>query len=276
MAIYITKGLYTSGALESDDFTADNPIIGFDNEVVLGGITATSEDTGHPATNTANNSTAEYWESLIDTVQYLEFNITSTAIDYVGIAAHNLAGMTYEIEYKVGAGGTWTAVDSPLVPQDNSAIMWYFTAITADYWRIKITPLSGTYPKIGVVYIGQVTRLQRRVYVGHTPVTYGRKTNVATGMSENGDYLGRIVKNRVLNTSVKQENVTASFYRSTVEPFVKHADVESKPYFFAWRPSSYPVEVGYCWNTSNIVPSNQRSNGMMDFTINLRAHAPWQ
>lgn len=275
MAIYITKSLYTGGSLETGDFTADNPVIGYKNNVVASGITATDEDTDHPATNVANTSTAEYWESTIDTVQYLEFNFTSTAIDYVGIAAHNLAGMTYEIEYKVTAGGTWTAVDSPLVPQDNSAIVWYFTAITADYWRIKITPLSGTYPKIGVVYIGEAVRLQRRIYVDHTPITYGRQTNVVHGMSERGDYLGRIVKNRVLSSSVEQENVTASYYRTIIEPFVKHADVDSKPYFFAWRPASYPVEVGYCWNTQNIVPSNQRSNGMMQFSINMRAHAPW-
>lgn len=275
MAIYITKALYTGGSLDTGEFTADNPVIGYKNYVVSSGITATSEDTDHPATNVANTSTAEYWESLIDTVQYLEFNITSTAIDYVGIAAHNLSGMTYEIEYKVGAGGTWTAVDSPLVPQDNSAIMWYFTAITADYWRIKITPVSGTYPKIGVVYIGSATRLQRRIYVDHTPITYGRQTNVVHGMSERGDYLGRIVKSRSLSSTVQQENVTASYYRTTIEPFVKHADVDSKPYFFAWRPSSYPVECGYCWNTENIVPSNQRSNGMMEFSIKMRAHAPW-
>jgi len=275
MAIYITKGLYASGSLNSDDFNANNPVIGYKNNVVASGITADSEDTDFPGTNTANTSTAEYWESLIDTVQYLEFNFTSTAIDYVGIGAHNLAGMTYEIEYKVTAGGTWTAVDSPLVPQDNSAIMWYFEAITADYWRIKITPLSGTYPKIGVVYIGVATRLQRRIYVGHTPVNYGRKTITAQGMSENGDYLGRIVKRRSLSTTVNQENVTASYYRSTIEPFVKHADVDSKPYFFAWRPSSYPVEIGFCWNTSNVVPDNQRNNGMMQFSISMGAHAPW-
>lgn len=275
MAIYITSALYASGSLVTTDFNENNPVIGYDNKVILSGVTATSEDSEKPATNVANTSTAEYWESLIDTVQYLEFNINLSAVDYVGIAAHNLEGMTYEIEYKIGAGGTWTAVDSSRVPSDNSAIMWYFTSIEADYWRIKITPTSGKHPKIGVVYIGQAARLQRRVYVGHTPISYGRKTNVVTGMSENGDYLGRVVKNRSLASSVKQENIDASYYRSTIEPFVKHADVESKPYFFAWRPSSYPSEVGYCWNTQNVVPSNQRSNGMMDFTISMRAHAPW-
>jgi hypothetical protein len=275
MAIYISKGLYTSGALNSADFNANNPVIGYKNYILQSGISATSERDDFPASNVFNTSTAEYWESEIDTVQYLEFNINISAIDYVGIAAHNLSGMEYEIEYKVGAGGTWTAVESPLTPSDNSAIVWYFEPILADFWRIKITPTAGNNPKIGVVYIGEATRLQRRVYVGHTPIVYGRKTNVTTGMSENGDYLGRIVKNRSLSSSVKQNNITASFYRSVVEPFVKHADVESKPYFFAWRPSSYPLECGYCWNTSNIVPQNERPNGMMDFSISMRAHAPW-
>jgi|GEM_PF-786994 len=274
MAIYITTGLYASGTLDATDFNANNPVIGYDSSVTSSSITADSEATDFPATNMANTSTGEYWESAIDTVQYVTVAFTSQLVNYVGIAAHNLVGATYEIEYKVGAG-SWTAVGVALIPDDNSAIMWYFEDTTADNWRIKITPVSGTNPKIGVVYIGTVLRLQRRVYVGHTPINYGRQTSVQTGLSEVGDYLGRVVKKRVLKSSVKQENISQSFYRSDIEPFVKHADVESEPYFFAWRPSSYPLEIGYCWNTRNIVPSNQRANGMMEFSIDYRAHAPW-
>jgi hypothetical protein len=35
------------------------------------------------------------------------------------------------------------------------------------------------------------------------------------------------------------------------------------PFFFAWRPASYPRETGYVWLTGDPVPVNQRSNGMM-------------
>ena len=275
MATHITEALYISGGLSSStDFNANNPVIGYQNLVEVGGITSDSAETDYPVTNLGNDSTAEYWESASDALQYVTFVLgTAQAVDYIGVGAHNLVGATYEFQYKVTAGGTWTAVDTPLTPNDNSAIMWLFDSITADYWRIKITPVTGTNPKIGVVYIGQRLQLQRRIYVGHTPIVYGRNTSIQTGMSESGNFLGRVLKREQLESSFEQENVSPSFYRDSVDAFVIHA--KTKPWFFSWRPSQYPVEVGFCWSTGDIVPSNQRTNGMMSFSVKYGAHAPW-
>jgi len=114
--------------------------------------------------------------------------------------------------------------------------------------------------------------LQRRVYVGHRPVTYARSTNVVSGMSESGQYLGRVVRNQTLEFALSQQNVDAEFYREYVEPFVRSAI--TRPFFAAWRPSKYPDEIGFCWLTRDIVMENQLSNGFVKFDIVGRALAP--
>jgi len=61
MATHITEALYISGGLSSSiDFNANNPVIGYQNLVEVGGITSDSAETDYPVTNLGNDSTAEY------------------------------------------------------------------------------------------------------------------------------------------------------------------------------------------------------------------------
>ena len=109
--------------------------------------------------------------------------------------------------------------------------------------------------------------LQRRIYVGHTPIPYGRESRVTTGVSESGNFLGRIVLGESLETSVDLQNMTPAWYRAEMDPFI--AASKEAPFFFAWRPDSYPRETGYAWMTNNPKPSNQRSNGMMQISLSM-------
>lgn len=274
MPIYISQAVYLSGTLDADDYiNANNPRIGYHNLVQYGGVTADSEETNYPASNIANDSTAEYWESESNATQYVNFQMANSNWDYLAIAGHNLEGSVYQWQSRADPGDAWTDVTDERIPGDNSAIIDLVTTNLHPYVRLKLIPASGVFPKIAVVYIGRILTLQRRVYVGHTPVVYGRRTSVISGMSENGQYLGRVVKRRMLQTSISQQDVTPSYYRSYIDPFVQHAI--TRPFFVAWRPAQYPEEVGFCWSTSDIVMENQRSNGMIKFDIQMRALAPW-
>lgn len=274
MAIFISQDLYLSGALDIDDYiNANNPRIGYHNLVVYGGVTADSEAANYPASNVTNVSTAEYWQSASNATQYINFELGVNAWDYFAIGGHNLEGSVYQLESRADPADAWTAVTDEAIPGDNNAIMHLFESLTHPYARLKIIPASGVFPKIAVIYIGQILTLQRRVYVGHTPGVYGRQTEVVSGMSESGQYLGRIVKRQTLSTSISQENVTAAYYRQHIEPFVQAAIL--RPFFLAWRPAQYPDEVVFAWATSDIVPENHRTNGMMKFDIQMRALAPW-
>jgi len=141
---------------------------------------------------------------------------------------------------------------------------WEPISLTA--LRLKMQPGLAP-PEAAVLYAGRLLILQRRVYVGHTPINYGRKTSVTNGMSESGNFLGRIVVGQSLETVLSLTNLTPSWYRSNMEPFVTAA--REAPFFFAWRPGSYPREVGYAWLNNDPQPVNQRPNGMMGVELKM-------
>jgi hypothetical protein len=52
-----------------------------------------------------------------------------------------------------------------------------------------------------------------------------------------------------------------------MDPFIIAA--KEIPFFFAWRPGSYPTEAGYVWLTDDPEPANQLANGMMQISLNV-------
>jgi Concanavalin A-like lectin/glucanases superfamily len=154
---------------------------------------------------------------------------------------------------------------------DDRPIIFRYESGEYQQIRLKIEqPIEGT-PELGVIYVGRVLQLQRRIYVGHTPITYGRDDRVVTGVSQGGNYLGRIIQEQSKMSAVTLSNMTPSWYRTYLDPFIKIS--KDTPFFWAWRPGTYPLEVGYSWITSSPRPSNQRSNGMMQIDWTLGAEA---
>jgi len=49
--------------------------------------------------------------------------------------------------------------------------------------------------------------------------------------------------------------------RSDFDPFVRSA--RQYPFFFAWRPQTFPLEVGYVWVEEDIRPVNMGRNTFM-------------
>lgn len=282
MAIYISQDLWLSKSLDSGYINANNPRIGYHNLVTIGGIgNNTGSVAGHPATNLANPSTAEYWESpptaSINDAQLLQFDLpASTVWNYVGIAGHNLAGGKYKIQvytYPGDAPPYFEDITDYIFPLDNSAIMHLFPPMLATRVQIVIAPPVGVPARVAVVYIGEVLTLPGRTYVGHTPIPFGRDTDIVTGMSTNGQFLGRIQTREVLRNTLKQDHVNPAYYRAHIDPFVQAARL--RPFFCAWRPGEYPLEVGFCWANKNIVPENAHANGWMRFDIDMTALSPW-
>lgn len=274
MAIYISQDLYLSGALDDGYVNANNPLIGYRNLLAAGTISATYAETDYPASNIKNVSTGEYWlSSNDDTLQYLTMQVAPSTVNYFGIAGHNLAGAELKLQRRDDPGDPWTDVTDPVSPADNHAIMWYFESVaTSAYWRLYIEPSEGTAPRIAVIYIGEILTLQRRVYVGHTPTTDAQQTEYRTGLSQSAQYLGRVVGSQTLSMSLEQQNVDPEYYRNYIRPFKLAA--ETRPFFMAWRPSTYPEEVGFCWTTKDITPKNALANGYLNFDIVGQALAP--
>lgn len=249
----------------------NNPVIGYHNLVTADNVTSDTEDDDYPITNVANVITAQGASWKANAIGAEEVNAkvaTSEEIDYVAIARHNFgsANIPITISASTDDGDNYTdVVEETLLPDDAPAILRFNPQAATD---IKIYCGAGNDPaQMAVLYIGKLIILPRRLYVGHTPITYGRSQTILNGKSENGEFLGRVILAEQLQTSVNLKNFSPLWYRETMDPFIVAS--KSAPFFFAWRPQDYPLETGFAWMTNNPRPVNQRNNGMMEISLEM-------
>jgi len=161
----------------------------------------------------------------------------------------------------------WTTFASALVPVTDAPIVFLDTKILRRYWRITLTG-DGDVPKIAVIYIGEMLVVQRSIYAGHSPAVLSRDTTLFQNMSDGGEFLGQYVRRRGVIGNVPLRHLHAAWYRANFDPFVKAA--REFPFFFAWRPVDFPLEVAYGWTDSNIQPSNMGIRDLMQVSFDFR------
>ena len=255
----------------SPDFNANSPVIGWQS--VVSGVAAESEDADYPATNLLNESTALRWQAGSGASQYLTFTVPGTdETDYLAVARHNFGTIqaTLSVEVREAGEVSWVEVIPEFIPSDDAALIMRFDPQFVDAVRLKIQP-DGEIPRAAVAYAGRLLIMQRRLYVGHVPITMGRSSRVTSGTTESGDFLGRIVLSQGLSTAAEFQNLTPAWVRTYLKPFLDAAT--ETPFFFAWRPADYPTEVGFAWLTNDPRPSNQRPNGMMQVSLQMQGVA---
>lgn len=273
MSVVISSSLVLSSV--DDGTNADNPIIGYENLITIENVISDTADVNHPATNLANNSTRLRWQGVhSESDQYVTVTLDNNEeIDYLAIARHNM----YTGLFAVSVEGLVDASESPtlweelvsdvILPNDGPTIFRFTPGIYQGIrLRIQSSP-TDTAPFIAVMYVGKLLVMQRRLYVGHKPASYARQSKITNGRSESGNFLGRVVLNQMVKSSAAFNNLTPSWYRTYVDPFV----IASKdtPFFFAWRPGSYPRECGFMWMTNDPDMNNQRPNGMVQTTFEM-------
>lgn len=247
---------------------ANSPLIGYDNKVTASNIAATDSATGYPVTNLGNTSTAEEWRANSTGVKYLTCTSDTETVDYVGIAKHNFGSAGIAVSVETYDGSTWTEVCEAVFLPDDAPVIFRFDEDSPEAVRLKMATGSEA-PRCAIMYVGKLMKLQRNLYVGHTPINLNAQPNVITGMSEEANFLGRVTTGRSASGGISLQNLTPGWYRTYMVPFLRAA--ETKPFFFAWRPQGYPREVGFTWISGAMpTPKNQRGNGMMQVDMNLR------
>jgi len=201
--------------------------------------------------------------------QYVTITIsTPDEIDYVGIAKHNLGTglIPVSIEGSIGDSPEWFELVGDVILPDDAPAVFRFTPQSLSAIRIRFQE-GDLAPEAAVVYVGRLLVLQRRIYVGHTPINYGRRVTIVNGRSESGNFLGRIVVGETRATAVNLQNITPTWYRENLDPFISAS--KEVPFFFVWRPTAYPRECGFAWMANEPVPVNQRANGMVQIDMQL-------
>lgn len=253
---------------------ADYPVIGWHNLATMATLQVDEEDPLFPTSNLANPATNQVWKSGSTADQFLTVLFGATVeVDYIAIARHNFGSGQVQITVQGLPFGGNPAVDGDwdelvavnLLANDRPAI-WRFEP--GDYigLRLKLEPGS-IEPQAAVLYCGKLLVFERGVQPGHTPIPYARKRNKISPISQDGEFLGRVVAGGSLASSVTISKLSAAWYRSTLDPFF---DVVAEfPFFWAWSPERYPDEVGYVWLTNDPVPVPDMP-GHIDITMQMQ------
>jgi len=275
MTIVISKNLtITDSESGGGIINANNPIVGYETRVTSQNVSSTTSASGFPASNLANPSTNLRWQGVATSPEqdeYVTLNLqTAEEVDYIGIARHNLGSaeipVSIEVEDDTVSPATWSEVVSDTLLPNDGPVIFRFTPQAVTRIRIRMQPGTAA-PEAAVVYCGKLLVLQRRIYVGHTPITDGIATEAISGRSQAGHYLGTIILNETTRTTIELQNLTPAWYRSNMRPFLQQT--RRRPFFWGWRPTDYPNEAGFVWLTNDPRPQNELANGMMSITLEV-------
>jgi hypothetical protein len=259
-----------------DGINNDNPIIGYRTLADGANISATSSQAGFPASNLANPATHLLWKAQGPTPiadQYLTVALDSADdIDYLAVAAHNFGSglMAVSVEGNTQNPEQWFQLVSEHLLVSDGPIIFRFTPQSLLGIRLRIRPSAAVpalIPQCAVLYTGLLLTLQRRLYVGHTPMPFGRQLQTANLMSVSGAFLGRIVLGGTRRSAIELRNITPAWYRQHMDPFLIAA--QEIPFFFAWRPGTYPEEAGFAWLADDPDVANQAPNGLMQVSMRI-------
>jgi len=252
------NGLQSGGMGEGwSDWVAaailDNPVIGYHTIVDISALTSTTEETNYPVSNLANPATNLKWMGTALADEYITLDISYVdGIDYVGIAGHNFGSAGIGVSVEGYISGSWVNIVDEVMPANDGPYLGRFTTQSLDQIRIKMTAGSEV-PQAAVLYVGKLLVMERKLYVGHTPMVHARKTSVVNGRSESGAFLGRIVTTEWRETTAPFSLITPEWYREFMDPFLEEA--AETPFFFGWRPETYPQEIGFGWLMDDPMPT---------------------
>lgn len=259
MSVFIQPGLSPATPLT-------HARIGWQNIVRPNNVTGTAGLTGLPITALANPLTYDRYRPSSSPTQIVVDAGTPVTVDYIGIAAHTLAGTT--VTFASSDDDVTYTTRLTMAITNNDPIMGLITPVQARYWRISVTWSQS--PFIGVLYIGKVLEMQRAIYQGHTPGNLSRVTEIRPNISEQGQWLGRSIVRKGYQTQYDWSNLKADWYRANFDPFVESA--RANPFFIAWRPETFPNEVLYAWTGNDIAPSNSGPKDFMSVSLGVEAY----
>lgn len=259
---------YTAGEL-AEGVDQNNARILYANKVEPALLTSDEANSLYPVTNLGLAPTWNRWRAESTYPQAVTCSLAAAeTVNSFAIAGHNLGTGATGIQLQHSAdGSTWHAAAEEITPTDDTAHMEEFEDITAQYWRIALDPGTAI-PEIAVWYLGYTLRMQRRIYVGHAPLDFNHAVTVSSAFSESGQFLGRVKRREMAQTSAKWDNLTPAWTEDYLKPFIESA--KESPFFFAWRPGGYPKGVAYMWTTSQPNLSNTSPNGRRSFELDMQ------
>lgn len=273
MAVILNKNMVLTAKSSA---LGSKPILGWRNYVNYSNVTAQYEDPFYPATNLGNPATNSEWRSTSMDEQTLEVEIGGgLLVDYIAVARHNLgsSGAIIYIDALIaGDADEWVRIFDGQILGDNRPAILRFQELYPERIRVTLVPDEAP-PRIAVFYIGKLTVMERGMLQDVTPILYANRTDVVTGRSESGDFIGRIITDQTKEVSYSFESVGYDWFKEEMGEFAEAS--MTTPFFFAWLPAIFPDEVGYGWLNNDLNPAAFHYVGgiHINFELNITAIA---
>lgn len=275
MPVVISSDLLVAPIAEAEiGINANNPRIGIQNissqETISDSL---SQLSSNPAWLTGTPNTYERWKTVDAGAHVWQSDVDAVPVDYIGIAAHKgLIGKSVRviIQEQVGINQT---VAGPFSITSNDPVMVLFEEKhpISIVLVIQDPSFENFSIEIGNIYVGKTVTLPRRIYVNHTPITYGRNAVVSQVATSNGNLLDPVLRSVSLESSVSMDNIPPDYYRSKIHTQFALIAESGTPFFWAWRPQKYPNETGFCQMTSgSFSMSNSRPNGFCQMGFSMK------
>jgi hypothetical protein len=240
------------------------PRILWDNIATFGTVAADSEADGYPISNVTNPATNQEWRAAA--AEDVEITVTIGTvdeIDAVGIARHNFGDAEISVEIGYYDGVDWVNLAGPQIPADNEPLLFQFTPQSLSEIVIKL-PEGDSAARMAVLYVGPMLTMPRGVDIEDYLVPrFARNTEFAATLSERGDYLGRIVTSQFIGAvEHKYSHLGADFTRDELIPFIRAAQGDDVPFFYAMRADDgVNYDVAYAWFTDDPMPKRSPATG---------------
>lgn len=221
----------------------NSPVIGWDNLIGQGTLTATSAATGFPVSGLLNGVTTDPWRpaSMPATVT-LALSGARTA-SLLAFAAHDMhtAGVTVTLQRLVGA--SWQDVAS-VTPASDAPFMVAFLPRDAAQWRVTFT--GGAF-RLSVMHLSHRMIVPGVIQPPHTPLHRVSEVDLVGG-SENGtgEFLQADFQRTGGRANIDFGVQMPGFALGEFEAFRQHFN-RGRPFFIACTPNYEPQDMGYCW-----------------------------
>lgn len=227
-------------------------------------VTSSGDSADGPNDRALRPDTFSFWEppSLPATWQF-DFGEIKERVNYVGMLG-SFGSKRCAVTCEMSVDGlTWTQFSDDVMPADDAPLLFLDDDVARKHVRVTLEGANA--PRMAALYVGTVLVMPYSLYGGISPLKLSRETELTQTMSRSGQFLGQNIRRMGVSGSVPFKNLTAAWYRANFDPFV--AAARRYPYFFAWRPSTFPGDVGYVWTPSDIRPSNQGKRDLMSVSV---------
>lgn len=259
--------------------TSNNPLIAYDNAAADGTLSTTTGTEVESATLAGTGSTYDAWIATSNGSGVAELQLvlsSAQSLSFGAIAAHNLGtlGATVRLQYSTNSGSSWTDCGAgPTSPSDDQAIAFYFDAVSADYWRYRVTGAgASTNVEIAVALFSTPITVEQKIYQGYAPPITPNVVELQSNVSEGGNLLGSATVRKGSKVRAELTYIDPATLRATEwKGFQSHYN-NGGGFFWAWRPTKYG-DLHYGWrNGPPLAPVNDGPQDLMSYNLDMRLY----